>query len=590
MRLGISLRFRLALALLGMLAAGFTGYYGYFASRTELVDVAEQQLLTATQVLGRRINLSVESTARNVRMLSGVPAAAALLSGGNSAADNAAAARELQSLFVQMLGSYPEYFQIRLISAADFGLERVRVDRDSGGSHIVTEQDMQEKGHYPYVFNTLTLARNAVYLSRVVINHETGIHAGEGKPVLQIAAPIYGRDKSDQDSSGREIGGSDKALGLIVINVDLNSMFALLAEDLPGQYLLYLANSDGDFLIHPDRSKAFAFEQGRESRVQQQFAATSALVENTERQRVTITGKGDDVMVSAFVRLQSLPQAEQDSAFILGLAQPLKHVLAKSDKLGLRILQIVLLFSIISIILASVLSHAITRPLDQMVQAVRSFTTANEQGPLPTHRRDEIGVLARSFADMQKQIYDQLQTLHEKQRELDHRASHDSLTGLPNRRLLEERLEHALARSRRNGEHIALLYIDVDSFKEINDKYGHGVGDLVLKEVAHRIRAVVREIDTVARLGGDEFIVLLDGNLQPDVIAQIAQKVLDALIPPIVHAGHALQVGASIGISQSPQHGTTGSDLTATADHAMYVAKNSGRNQFRFALAPRSLL
>lgn len=569
----IALRFRLALALLAMLAAGCTGYYAYFTGRAELVSVAEQQLLTATQVLGRRINLSVESAARNTRMLSRHPATMALLAGTDAAAEH-----ELQRLFVQLLGSYPEYFQLRLIAATDYGLERVRVDRDDSGPHIVSRAQLQEKGHYPYVFNTLLLPRDAVYLSRVVINHETGIHAGSGKPVLQIAAPVY--------------GDSEKALGLVVINVDLNSMFALLAEDLPQQYMLYLANSDGDFLIHPDRSKAFAFEHGREARVQQQFAATAALVENSTQQLVTLTAAqaNADALVAAFVRLQSLPQTDQGSAFILGLAQPLSHVLHKSDALGLRILQIVLLFSIVSIVIASVLSRAITRPLDQMVQAARSFATQHRQDALPTHRRDEIGVLARSFADMQKQISDQLQALHENQRELDHLASHDALTGLPNRRLLEERLEHALARARRSGEHIALLYIDIDGFKEINDKYGHSVGDVVLKEAARRIRAVVREIDTVARLGGDEFIVLLDGNLQPGVIAQIAQKILDMLAPPILHAGQALQIGASIGISQSPQHGTTASELTVTADHAMYVAKNSGRNQYRFASAPRSLL
>jgi GGDEF domain-containing protein len=112
--------------------------------------------------------------------------------------------------------------------------------------------------------------------------------------------------------------------------------------------------------------------------------------------------------------------------------------------------------------------------------------------------------------------------VQEKQRELDHLASHDSLTGLPNRRLFLDRLAQALARSRRSGEPLALLFIDLDHFKEINDRLGHGAGDIVLRAVAGRLVAEVREIDTVARLGGDEFIILLDATEDRAVIAKIA--------------------------------------------------------------------
>ena len=160
-------------------------------------------------------------------------------------------------------------------------------------------------------------------------------------------------------------------------------------------------------------------------------------------------------------------------------------------------------------------------------------------------------------------------------------AHHDSLTGLPNRRLLGDRMAQALAAARRNAGRLAILLIDLDRFKPINDAHGHEAGDEVLKVVGARLHASVRESDTVARVGGDEFVVMLAVRDSQDA-ARVADKILHALAEPIPVAGEQFQIGCSIGISVFPDDAPEGENLLKNADRAMYHAKAAGRNCYRF--------
>lgn len=158
-------------------------------------------------------------------------------------------------------------------------------------------------------------------------------------------------------------------------------------------------------------------------------------------------------------------------------------------------------------------------------------------------------------------------------------ARHDPLTDLPNRELFHDRLHTALAKARRNGEPLSLLYIDLDRFKQVNDTFGHATGDLLLREVAQRINGCVRESDTVGRLGGDEFVVLL--VTPPQHVAAIAEKIRDALERTFELAEQSVHISASIGIAHYPAHGEDDKQLMRHADGAMYVAKDQGGNRFR---------
>jgi diguanylate cyclase (GGDEF)-like protein/PAS domain S-box-containing protein len=164
-------------------------------------------------------------------------------------------------------------------------------------------------------------------------------------------------------------------------------------------------------------------------------------------------------------------------------------------------------------------------------------------------------------------------------------ANHDFLTDLPNRGLFRERLEHEIKHSARTGLPLALLFIDLDGFKDVNDRLGHAAGDQMLQEVAQRISTCVRDTDTVARLGGDEFTVILTDVTRPPYIATIAGEILDELRKPFTLAAGEARVSGSIGITVYPGDGATPEELVSNADEAMYASKNAGRNQYQFFTA-----
>ena len=161
-------------------------------------------------------------------------------------------------------------------------------------------------------------------------------------------------------------------------------------------------------------------------------------------------------------------------------------------------------------------------------------------------------------------------------------AHFDSLTNLPNRILLMDRLEQALAISQRNHSKTSVIFMDLDHFKEINDSLGHHVGDMLLQQVAERIRGALREVDTVSRLGGDEFVMVLPELRHTEDATTIAQKLLRALDEDFFITGEKLRISPSLGISIYPDHATEASTLIRIADKAMYHAKQAGRNTYRF--------
>lgn len=184
--------------------------------------------------------------------------------------------------------------------------------------------------------------------------------------------------------------------------------------------------------------------------------------------------------------------------------------------------------------------------------------------------------------DLEQRVAARTAQLRENQERLKYLAHHDPLTDLPNRLLFEDRLKQAIAKARRAQETAALLFFDLDHFKEINDSLGHSVGDLVLCEVGRRLRAVVRESDTVARLGGDEFVIILEQVDGEEGVAEVARKVVQAMAFPLAVAGREITLTGSIGISLYPDDGVDVDALMKTADDAMYRAKALGRNNFQF--------
>ncbi len=187
----------------------------------------------------------------------------------------------------------------------------------------------------------------------------------------------------------------------------------------------------------------------------------------------------------------------------------------------------------------------------------------------------QLGHEITNYLDIQEQLQQQ-------KNDLDFIAYHDPLTDLPNRILFLDRLTQAIHQAQRNHDKVALLFIDLDRFKEINDSFGHASGDLVLIECGKRLKKAIREIDTVARLGGDEFTILIDELKTNNVIINVVKKIIKTLSDPIFVNENIFHITASIGISIFPNDGTDANQLLQNADAAMYQAKEDGKNTYHF--------
>lgn len=192
-------------------------------------------------------------------------------------------------------------------------------------------------------------------------------------------------------------------------------------------------------------------------------------------------------------------------------------------------------------------------------------------------------IVFQAIVAYQQTTLELLDEVHKQRDQIQQLATHDQLTGLPLPSLAADRLQVALHAARRSGKKVALLFIDLDGFKNVNDTLGHEAGDHVLKEVAHRLLKAIRAEDTAARVGGDEFIAVLGGLPDDRVPAQVARRAIRAISAPIDYAGRKTSVGVSIGIGLFPDHADDAQGLRRAADAAMYRMKRTGKNQFAFA-------
>lgn len=241
------------------------------------------------------------------------------------------------------------------------------------------------------------------------------------------------------------------------------------------------------------------------------------------------------------------------------------------------VIMLVIIISVIGLIGYFVFHKTILQPIHNFVLALKSEASGEHVDParFMVSHAEEFKNLVSAFQDMKDQV-------QARQSHLDHMAHHDALTQLPNRTLLRDRLELAIARSRRDEKMIALLFLDLDRFKKINDSLGHDVGDELLIQVSKRLVDCTRNTDTVSRIGGDEFAVVLEGLTHADQAATMARKILATFDFPFTAGNHELHSSTSIGIALGPNDDNDVESLIKDADIAMYHAKELGRNNFKF--------
>ncbi len=223
----------------------------------------------------------------------------------------------------------------------------------------------------------------------------------------------------------------------------------------------------------------------------------------------------------------------------------------------------------------------------QSIGVIQDITDQKSTEKSLREARDSLELMVknrtRKLAATVKQLEAEVKERKKIAAELDFLANHDALTGLPSLRLCKDRLDHSLAEARRNRQMSAVMFLDLDGFKEINDAHGHEFGDQVLKTIADRIKGEIRETDTVARIGGDEFVIISSSLPENSIAERIASSLIWQISRPVHIEPAEVAVSASIGIAFYPENGTTAEELIRSADKAMYEVKRQGKNAYGFA-------
>lgn len=236
------------------------------------------------------------------------------------------------------------------------------------------------------------------------------------------------------------------------------------------------------------------------------------------------------------------------------------------------------------------LSQSITRPLLQLTGLMNSVIQNNDYSVrLENNTSNEIGILTRGFNEMlahiqinDEQLAHELSERYKAEEHLDKLAYYDVITGIPNRHYFQEKLEQAIERTVKSQSMMALLFLDLDNFKTVNDTLGHKTGDRLLKQASSRLSNVVRQSDYICRIGGDEFAIIIENVNDIDDVSTVTTKCIECLSNPFVFEGKNFFIGVSIGVSICPSDATTANDLLVNADMAMYEAKIRGKNNYQY--------
>jgi len=430
------------------------------------------------------------------------------------------------------------YDQVRFLDAT--GMERIRVNFNHGHPVIVPANELQSKGGRYYFEDTFNLAQGEVFVSPLDLNVEGGAIEQPLKPMIRFGLPVF-------NSKGDKTG----ILLLNYFGARIIDAIDKVARESTVLGFGMLLNSDGYFFRGMRDEDEWGFMlPGRQDRTFSHLfpAQWDQVARDSSGQ--FLDEKGLFTFTTVWPLLEGLksssgsPDVSGQSIKALGADHyrwkivsfmPRDEISASTGQLRTVLIASNAFFALFSSLGLWILAGAITR------------------------RRAVEG-------------------------ENDHMAHFDLLTELPNRQMLYDRMKMALASAKRDEKQLSVFFLDLDGFKLVNDSLGHDAGDQVLIEVADRLQDCVRESDTVARLGGDEFVLLLTSSANPEDLGRIATKIIQALSEPIIFSGQSCSVGASIGIASYPKDGDTQDALLCKADAAMYVAKESGKNTYRFSV------
>ena len=468
--------------------------------------------------------------------------------------------RPLLRAFQSFQEAFPEYYEMRIFLPD--GYEDIRLTNRSIDN--VTDEEADNP-----VFLRMASAGDSVF-SMLFRNPDNGhMSLFVGKPLI-LADPAVD-----------PIGKPPSLRGYLAITVDMADIEAAISSIRIGKTGYLLATDDRGRPVYKPQGMRIDEEMAAElgDRVIAASGAPLPIVAGFNKQRSFIKGK------------------ELYRDFRLFALLPRSDLVPSSTRLALAVATITLIAVILTTTaLFLTLQHFIVRPVQTLQHMSREIGRGHLDVQNSLDSNDEIGELAKSFEDMAG-------NLRRSDEQIRYIAFHDNLTGLPNRAMFGEYLRHVIADARRHAKQFALLFLDIDDFKRVNDTLGHQAGDTLLKEVAERLSTCLRGTDYVARghafgepdellarLGGDEFVILVPDINAPHAPSTLANRLLKALSEPVCLDKHEFCVGASIGITLFPTDGEDAETLTKNADIAMYHAKKQGKNDYQFYLQSMNVL
>ena len=460
----------------------------------------------------------------------------------------------LMRLFASYQRAYPNYYELRILLLDGY---------EDSRSTITPLPNKTEYEHDQEFFRLMKDSDTETY-EMYTYNEDNG------KPVLYVGRKLMLRDESFEP-----LNTVPRLRGYLVITADLDFLKGQLNSLKPGSSgYLFITDKDDNLLTWPGGTEKSAINDEIGT-----IEHTSALLGEIVQTRL----QGEDVYLQGSVLNNDLN---------IYAAMPAEDLHSASRTLSVIVFMITLVMIIIvSVLVFFMINWILIRPIRRLGKAVHEIGHGRFDIDTDISSYDEIGELAHSFKEMSR-------NLKQSQQQVEYLAYRDALTGLPNRRMFRDYLEKSIAMARRQQNCLALLFMDLDNFKQINDTLGHQAGDRLLHEIARRLDERMRKedhitsldtgvddnnmTDAVARLGGDEFLILLSDVNEPSDVAHTAERIQEVISEPFDIDGNRFFVGCSIGVSMFPNDGDDVDTLIRNADIAMYHAKDNGRNNYQF--------
>jgi len=466
--------------------------------------------------------------------------------------------------FVAFSGNIGVYDQIRILDVS--GQETNRVNQENYHIIQVPFNKLQNKKHRYYFKETVSLDRGEVFISPLDLNIENGAIEQPIKPMIRIGTPIYSQ-------TGEKVGA-------LLLNYLSQNLLDKISHSTSRQtQTISLLNGQGYWLKHPNRERTWGFMYNNDERFQKYHPTVWSQITTQEEGQIT-TADGVFTFASTYPIHESLPFHRHENSsnhnnHDLSIKGYVWKIVSFIPDEQLTTLQqnIVIRFSYVTLPLLLILMLVSWR-----LALYRIKNEKNKQALIESYQ-----LLERRVDERTQALQHEVEIRTKAEERMRHMASYDALTAIPNRALFDDRLLTVMAMNKRHKSRSALLFIDLDDFKEVNDGFGHETGDVVLKQVSNRLIHTVRDSDSVGRYGGDEFVVLLhEIKSEADAIF-VAKQIIQAISKEYRVDSITVHIGCSIGIAIYQDDDLTAQEYINQADEAMYEIKKSGKNHYKIA-------